>query len=152
MEYSIELRFEDKNYNAVIHFFSTFTANDDNEAELFCTEIKAGLLRQGVQVFQLTNLRIGDNPILKERMYEYHNFFLTRATASIKIDQFYVENPDQKKSLYENLTEKLFSGEDSTANIGRKFDIPVRVLDKDTRNPIAGEFYYFFIEHLIPKT
>lgn len=151
MEYSIEIKFEDANYNAVIHFLTTFIANDDNDAELFCNEIENGLKRQGVVIFYLTYHRIGDNPELKERIYEYHNFFLARATASIEIEQFFIEDPDQKKSLYQNLVDKLFNGEVSTANIGRKYNIPVRVQDKNTRNPIAGDFYYFSIEHLIPK-
>jgi hypothetical protein len=47
--------------------------------------------------------------------------------------------------------EKFFAGENSTANIGRKYNIPVKVVERQTRNPISGEFYYFSVEHLIPK-
>jgi len=49
------------------------------------------------------------------------------------------------------LTERLLKGESSTAKIGNEYKIPVRVIDKETRNPINGEFYFMNIEHLIPK-
>ena len=151
MEYLIDLRFEDKGYNAIVHFVATFTAKDDSEAKLFIDELVAGFKRRGVVIFPSTYYRIDNDPELRERSYEYYQFCKTRATASIEVEQFILDNPDQNKSLVENLTERLFAGENSTANIGNEYKIPVRVVDKQTRNPITGEFYYFTIEHLIPK-
>jgi hypothetical protein len=151
MEFLIDLRFEDKVYNAIVHFVATFTAKNDSEAELFINELIAGFKRKAVIIFSSTHYRIDNDPKLRERSYEYYQFCKTKATASIEVEQFILENPDQNKSLVENLTEKLFAGENSTAKIGNKHKIPVRVLDKQTRNPIMGEFYYFSIEHLIPK-
>lgn len=151
MEYLIDLRFEDKGYSAIVHFVATFTAKDDVEAKLFIDELSAGFTRRGVLIFPSTYYRIDNNPKLRESSYEYYEFCKKVATASIQIEQFILENPDQNKSLVENLTEKLFSGEKSTAKIGNEFKIPVRVIDKQTRNPITGEFYYFTIEHLIPN-
>lgn len=151
MEYLIDLKFEDNGYNATIHFVATFLVKDENEAKLFYNELIAGFKRRGVVIFYSHCYRIDNNLHLKERSYEYYKFCQKRATDSIQIEQFYVENPDQDKSLYENLLKKFFAGENSTANIGKKHNIPVRVIDKETRNPIEGEFYYFTIEHLIPK-
>lgn len=151
MEYLIDLRFEDKGYNAIVHFVATFTAKDDSEAKLFIDELIAGFKRRGVVIFPSTYYRIDNDPELRERSYEYYQFCKTRATASIEVEQFILDNPDQNKSLVENLTERLFAGENSTAKIGNEYKIPVRVVDKQTRNPITGEFYYFTIEHLIPK-
>lgn len=151
MEYLIDLRFEDKGYNAIVHFVATFTAKDDSEAKLFIDELIAGFKRREVVIFPSTYYRIDNDPELRERSYEYYQFCKTRATASIEVEQFILDNPDQNKSLVENLTERLFAGENSTAKIGNEYKIPVRVVDKQTRNPITGEFYYFTIEHLIPK-
>ncbi|WP_338376464.1 hypothetical protein [uncultured Flavobacterium sp.] len=151
MEFLLELRFEDIGYNAIIHFMTSFTANDENEAKHFYTELISAFNRRGVVLFPSTYIRIDNNPELRERTYEYHQFYLSRATAKIQIEQFHLENPDQDKSLWDNLVEKFFAGENSTANIGRQYNIPVRVVDKHTRNPIGGEFYYFSVEQLIPK-
>ena len=151
MEYLIDLKFEDKGYNAIVHFVATFTAKDDSEAKLFIDELIAGFKRRGVVIFPLTYYRIDNNPELRESSYVYYQFCKTRATASIEVEQFILDNPDQNKSLVENLTERLFAGEDSTAKIGNKYKIPVRVFDKQTRNPITGEFYYFTLEHLTPE-
>jgi len=151
MEFLIDLRFEDKGYSAIIHFLTTFNAKDEMEAKHFYDELLAAFIRRGVIIFPSTYIRIDNNPDLRERTYEYHQFYLSKATANVQIEQFLLENPDQDKSLWDNLTEKFFSGENSTAKIGNKYNIPVQVRDKQTRNPITGEFYYFSIEHLIPK-
>jgi len=151
MEHLIDLKFEDKGYNAIVHFVATFTTKDENEAKLFFNELMAGFKRRGVVIFPSTYYRIDNDPQLRERSYEYYQFCKARATASIEIEQFILENPDQNISLADNLTERLFNGENSTAKIGNEYKIPVRVLDKQTRNPITGELYYFTIEHLIPK-
>jgi hypothetical protein len=91
-----------------------------------------------------------DLDLLKCR-YTYYQFCKDRAPASIEIDQFILNSPDQNKSLIENLTDSLFNGKDSTAIIGGKYNVPVRVFHKDTRDPISDEFYYLAIEHLTPR-
>ncbi len=151
MEFLIDLRFEDKGYNAIVHFLATYTAIDEIEAKHFYDELIASFVRHGVVIFPSTYIRIDNNPELRERTYEYHQFYLLKATANVRVEQFLLENPDQNKSLWDNLTEKFFAGENSTAKVGHKYNIPVHVYDKRTRNPITGEFYYFSVEHLIPK-
>jgi len=151
MEYLIDIKFEDKNYNAIIHFVTTLTAQSNNEAKLFLDELVDGFKRRDIFVLNGTYNRIDNNPELRERQYEYYQFCLSIATVNIQIGQFVFETPNQNKSLIENLTERLLSGENSTAQIGSKYEIPVRVMEKGTRNPIAGEFYFCNIEHLIPN-
>jgi hypothetical protein len=151
MEFLIDLRFEDPGYNAMIHFLSTFTAKDTHEAQHFYDELIASFKRKKVILLPSSYIRIDNNPELRESTYEYHEFYKTRATASIQIEQFFVSSPDQSKTLWNNLIKKFLEGEDSVAKIGRTYDIPVRASDINTRNPISGEFYYFSIEHLIPK-
>jgi hypothetical protein len=151
MEYLIDLQYEDIGYNALIHFVATFRVNNDNEAKDFINELIAGFSRRGVIVFTHTCNRIDLDPVMRERSYEYCKYIQQRATAFIKIEQFFLESPNQTKSLSENLIDNLLNGNDSMANIGKTFNIPVRVSNKKTRNPIQGEFYYFTIEHLIPK-
>lgn len=151
MEYLIDLKFEDTGYNAIIHLVATFIANDENAAQLFINELIAGFKRKNVIIYPSTYYRIDNDLQLKERSYEYYQFCKSRATSSIEIEQFILEAPDQNKSLVENLTDKVFNGEKSTAKIGKEYNIPVRVSNKETRNPISGEFYYFTIEHLIPE-
>ena len=151
MEYLVDLRFEDKDYNAIVHLVATFIVIDEFEAIPFIDELEAGLKRKGVVIYPSTYYRIDDDPKLKERSYEYYQFCKSRATAAIEIEQFILNNPDQNKSLAENLTDRLFKGDNSTAKIGKEYKIPVRVYNKQTRNPITGEFYYFAIEHLIPN-
>ena len=151
MEYILEIRFDDNNYNAIIHFVTTFTAKSEQEAKFLVDELVEGFNRRNVIVLSGTYIRIDNNLALRERQYEFYNFCISRATANIQIEQFVLENPDQTKSLVENLTERLFSGEDSTALIGKKYNISVRVMDKKTRNPISADIFYCNIEHLIPK-
>ena len=151
MEFLIDLRFEDKGYNAIIHFVTTFTAKDEIEAQYFYDELISAFKRRNVTLFPSTYVRLDNDPEFRERTYEYHQFYLSRATANIQVEQFHLEKPDQEKSLWDNLVEKFFAGENSTANIGRKYNTPVRVVDRQTRNPITGEFYYFSVEHLIPN-
>lgn len=152
MEFLIDLKFEDNNYSAIVHFVTTFTVKDNNDAKLFFNELVAGFVRKDVKLYPTsTYYRIDDDLELKERSYEYYDFCIKRATASIPVEQFFIENPNQNISLVDNLTSKVLTGQNSTAIIGPKFQIPVRVIDKETRNAIKGEFYYFSIEHLIPK-
>jgi hypothetical protein len=151
MEFFLEIRFEDLNCNAIIHFATTFIVKNEVEAKHFVAELLAAFERRKVVIFSRSYNRLDNNPDLKERMYEYHNFYVSRATAHIQVEQFHLENPNQEQSLWDNLVSKFFEGDDSTANIGTKYNIPVRVVDKQTRNPINDEFYYFSVEQLIPK-
>lgn len=151
MEYILEIRFNDENYNAIIHFVTTFNVVSEEVAGVFEEELIQGFARNGAEVLHSSCHRIDNNPELKERQYEYFKFYLSRATASIKLEQFSVESPDQSKSLAENLMNKFFAGEDSTAIIGGKYKLPVRVMEKGSRNPIGGDIFYYSIEQLIPK-
>jgi len=151
MEYIIEIKFEDKGYNALIHFVSTFVANSEKEARLLVDELVEGFKRNETFVLSGQYIRIDNNEKQRERQLEYFEFCKARATASIEIEQFLLNKPDQTKTLIDNLTEQFFKGENATAKIGNKYKIPVRVTDKKTRNPISGEFFYYSVEHLIPK-
>lgn len=151
MEFLLEVRFEDKGYNASVHFVTTFTANDEEEAKLFLQELRAGLQRRDLKIYSVNYSRIDDNPGLRISLLRYYEFHKAISTATIQIEQFKLENPDQTKNLSENLIEKLFNGENSTALIGKKYNLPIRVVDKETKSPLRGEIYYLNIEHLIPK-
>jgi len=151
MEYILEIRFDDKNYNAIIHFVSTFITKSEEEAKLFVDELVEGFKRGGAIVLSGTYNRLDNNPELRSRQYEFYEFYMSRATANIQIEQFILDTPDQNKTLANNLTERLMNGEDSTAIIGKKYNIPVRVMEKDSRNPIKGDIFYYNVEHLIPK-
>lgn len=150
MEFILDIRFEDINYNAIVHFITTLEVDSEDKAELFKNELIEGFKRKGVYVLFGTFHRLDNNPDLRNSQYEYYRFYMSRATATVKIEQFVLENPNQSESLIENLTSKFFNGEKSTAVIGNEYNIPVRVMDKATRNPIDGDFYYSTIEHLIP--
>lgn len=151
MEYLLDVRFEDKNYNAVIHLVTTLTAQSDEEAQVFVNELIEGFKRKKITVLHGSYTRIDHDPEFRKSQYEYYKFCLRRATATVKIEQFIFENPDQTKSLVDNLTERLMNGENSTAKIGKEYNIPIRVTEKETRNQIEGEFFFQNIEHLIPK-
>lgn len=150
-EYFFEIRFKDPGYNAMVHFAATFTCNNIREAQSFYDELSAGFERRGVVITMKNCFRIDNDPLLKQNYYQFHQQYLRSAKAQIQIAQFQLSNPDQDKSLIDNMTDKFFNGEDSTAYIGRTYSLPVRVLDEDTRNPITDEIYYFSVEHLIPK-
>ena len=151
MEYLIDLKFEDLGYNALIHFVTTLKVNKESEAIVFFDELVSGFTRKGVIIFTHSYKRIDLDPEIRERSYAYCNFCEKQATASIKIEQFFLDEPDQTKSLTDNLIEKILNGQNSTARIGKKYEIPVKASNKKTGNPITGEIYYFSIEHLIPR-
>lgn len=147
MKYYLEVRFEDINYNARIYFALAIKVHSEEEAKTFHSEIISAFERRKVAI-----LHSCYEPILQENEFlNKHNLYLENATHYIDIDQFHMENPDQNKSLYENLVEKVFTNEDSVAEIGNKFKIPVRVIDKEMQTPITDEIYYFSLQHLIPK-
>lgn len=151
MEYLIDLKFEDKNYDALVHFVATFVVIEPQEAKIFVDELYAAFERKNIKINIVRYYRIDNNPELFQRSKDYHNFQNSISTATIQIEQFHIDNPDQTKTLIENMMEKYFSGKDSTTLIGEKYNIPVRVLDKESRNSLTNDIYYFSVEHLIPK-
>jgi hypothetical protein len=58
MEYLVDLKFEDKGYNAIVHFIATYVAKDHHEAKLFIDELTAGFIRRCVEIFSSTFLPI----------------------------------------------------------------------------------------------
>jgi hypothetical protein len=151
MEFLIDLRFEDKMYNALIHFVATFKVKDQAEAKIFVDELLAGFQRRKIVIYTIHYYRIDHDEEFRSQKYDYCEYIKSKATAKIQIEQFFVENPDQNKSLVENLMQKFFEGENSIARIGNKYNLPVIARDLKTRNPIPADFYYFTLEHLIPK-
>lgn len=151
MEYLFDLKFEDPGYNAIVHLVYTLNVSNDNEARIFYKELISSFKRENVNLFLSNFYRIDIDQETKDSIYQYLDLCFKRATASIKIKQYILKDPDQSKSLADNLIQKLLAGEDSTARYGNQYNIPVRVTDKKTREPISGEFYYFNIEHLIQK-
>src|SRR5689334_14704178 len=115
MEFLIDLKFEDQGYNAIVHFVSTFVASNNNEADEFFTELISAFKRRGVIIITSSCYPIDMDKIQRERAYEYYDFCQRRATAAVRIEQFVLDKPDQNKSLIENLTDKFFKGEYSTA-------------------------------------
>ncbi len=152
MIYILDIRLDDQHYNAIIHFVTTFTAKSQNDAQLLVDELVEAFKRKEAKILFKTYYQVSDDPVEKVRQLQYYQFMIKRATADIKIEQFIVDNPDQTKSLFDNLAEKLFNGEQSTAQIGRKYNIPVRVTNKEDQEPIASDLFYYNLEHLIPKS
>jgi len=145
------LKFEDKHYDALVHFVATFIVSKEQEAKTFVDELSSAFQRKEVTFKVLRCYRIDNDAELLQLSRDYHNFQHSISTATIKIERFFLENPDQTKTLAENMTEKFFTGLDSTALIGQKCNIPVRVLEKESRNPLTNDIYYFTVEHLTPK-
>ena len=149
MEYFLDMKFEDISYNAIVHVTIIIPVMNENDAKLFKEQILAAFKRKEVIILNLSFYRILEQTEWRESIIRYHEFSLRMASAKIEIDKFYLDNPDQSKTLCENLIEKLFQGEKATAIIGQKYNIPVRVIDKVTKNIISDELYYFSIEQLI---
>jgi hypothetical protein len=143
------MKFEDISYNAIVHVTIIITVRSEIDAESIKDQLLAAFKRKEVIIINMSFYRIFEDTEWRESIIRYHEFSLKMATAKIEIDRFYLDNPNQSKSLCENLIEKLFQGEKATAFIGHKFNIPVRVIDKVTKNIILDEFYYFSIEQLI---
>jgi hypothetical protein len=117
MEYLIDLKFEDKNYDALVHFVATFVVIEPQEAKIFVDELYAAFERKNIKINIVRYYRIDNNPELFQRSKDYHNFQNSISTATIQIEQFHIDNPDQTKTLIENMMEKYFSGKDSTTLI-----------------------------------
>ena len=149
MTYLLDLRWVDNGYDAFVHLVSPITANSTEDANSFYQELLAGLQRKNVNLLIRSFYRIDDTAEHMQNGRDYINFQRNIATATMQIEPYVLENPDQTQSLAENLVEKFFNGENSTAKIGLRHNIPVRVLDRQTRNPINNEMFYFSIEHLI---
>ncbi|WP_312391120.1 hypothetical protein [Chryseobacterium sp.] len=152
MEYYLEVRFLDRNYDASIHFATTFTASTEANAQQFFNELISALKRRKVDILNSKYFRIDNDPILKGRTLENHNFYLSRSTASIEIDQYYIEDPDQNMSVTENLLQKFYAGKEPVAEIAKRVNIPVIGKDRQTNDHIRNDIYYFNLEHLSPKS
>jgi hypothetical protein len=150
MEFILEAKFEQNELPVIVHFVSSFTAPDDNVAKTFYYEFLEGLRRKKVILFMSNYHRIDHDPELYNRSHDYINFMYGHATTKVDIDVFYIENPDQAKSVAENQVHNFFSGKDSVAHLGKRVRIPVKVTDKETREPIKDEFFYFSFEHIRP--
>jgi len=149
MKYLLEIRFEDKNFNAIFFLVSVYELNSDEEADNLLREIKFSIERNGAIILSSHYNRI-ESDSQRASLYKYYNFRLNKANASIKVEEYYLHNPNQKKRLYENLREKLFNSENSIAKIGEKYKIPVKVFEKDKFKPFNGEYFYYSIELLKP--
>lgn len=152
MEYYLEVRFLDRNYDASIHFATTFTASTEANAEQFFNELISALKRRKVDILNSDHFRIDNNPTLKELTLKNHKLYLSRSTCSIKIDQYYIEDPDQNMSITENLLQKLNVGKKPIAEVARGVNIPVIGKDRQTNDDIRNDVYYFTLEHLSPKS
>ncbi len=151
MEFAYDVRFLDTHYDALVHFMSTFIVSNYNDAKKFVEEFNAALIRRGATLYNSPHYRIDNDEELKKNTYAMIDFMNKRATATITVEQFFMQDPDQDLSLSENMTDKYFAGEESSALIGEKFRVPVRVLDNETREPVTADQYFFSIEHLIPR-
>jgi hypothetical protein len=152
MEYLLDIRFEDPHYNANVTLIATFAAKDEEDAKLFFNEFVYAFERNNAKFFYTNHYRIDQDELSFEKGYEAYKFHLSKATQLIKVEQFFVENPNQSKSLIYNLMEKYFKNEDSMAKVGRELTLPVEVTDKTTGQRIRDEIFYYSIEHLMPKS
>lgn len=151
MEFYLDIRFEDPHYQANVTLITTFVTKDEEEAKLFFEEFVSAFQRRKAKFMYANYFRIDQDEISLEKGYEAYKFHLSKSTQSIKVEQFFVESPDQSKSLISNLMDKYFKNEDSTAKIGREFNLPADVRDKTTGQKVRDEIFYYSIEHLIPK-
>jgi hypothetical protein len=151
MKFYLDLRFTYISYDASVHFASTFTASTEANAKQFFNELISALERKKVDILHSDYFRIDDNSMLESRTLENHAFYLRRSTAKIEIDHYYIENPDQSMSVTENLLQKFYSDKKPVAQLKRKHNLPVIVKNKETRDDIRNDFYYFNLEHLSPK-
>ncbi|MVN90527.1 hypothetical protein [Mucilaginibacter aquatilis] len=151
MEFAYDVRFLDTHYDALVHFMSTFIVSNYDDAKKFVEEFNAALVRRGATLYISPYYRIDTDEELKKKTYAMLDFMKGRTNATITVEQFFMQTPDQDRSLSENMTDKFLAGEESSALIGDKFRVPVRVLDNETREPITADQYFFSIEHLIPR-
>ena len=148
MEFLLEIKFEQQENPVVVHFVTCFNAQNEEVAKSFYEEFLAGLERKNVILFMSNYRRIDHDAILYNRSHDYVKFMHERANAKVDIDVFFLENPNQSKSVAENQVEKFFAGEYSIAHLVKKFHVPVKATDKTTREPIMKEFFYCPIEHI----
>lgn len=150
MIFLLDIHFEDSNFDVLVHLVTTLDVSTAEEADLFKNELVAALIRNKVDITFCTCIQIDNNRELYETQMLGYAKALERATTTILIEQFLLKEPDQSKTLGQNILNKIFDGEDSVASIGRRYNIPVRVKEKTTGNSFK-EVYYFGLEHLIPK-
>jgi hypothetical protein len=107
MKFVIDLRFKDKGQNAKVHFLSFFTAKNMEEAQKMYDELIAGFDRRNVEYDYNFSRRIDNDPEMSEKYKGEYEHYLSYTNAHITIEQFQLPNPNQTKTLYENLVEKL---------------------------------------------
>jgi hypothetical protein len=149
MLFFLEIRFEDNRFSAIVHLATNLTVTNQNDANHLVEELMESMRRRKLNIISISCPRIDNNPQLSENLLRYYEFYKTRATATVELDQYVMDNPDQTKDLVENILEKILSGENSTAQVGHRYRIPVRVMDKKTKNSIEGDIYYLNLELLV---
>lgn len=153
MEYSIDARFENKGLGIKIHFLTMINVTDEIEADLFHDELLSGFRRMKWEEFHTSLLRIDNNETLRNQKYEELNEIELKTDNILRIEQYLLENPDQTKSLTENLIKKLKEeGESSSKVLWRNYNIPIEIRESYSGKRITGEYYYLKIEHLIHKS
>ncbi|MDR6526194.1 hypothetical protein J2787_001564 [Chryseobacterium rhizosphaerae] len=150
MEYYLEVRFLDRNYNASVHFATTFPTSTEANADQFFNELISALERRKVDILTSSYFRIDNDPKLKIQTLESHESYLKRSTAHIQIDRYDIEDPDQNMSVTENLLQKFYADKKPIAEYTGTVNTPVIVRDKQRGDDIRNDFYYFTLEHLSP--
>lgn len=152
MKFYLDVRFIDISFDASVHFATTFTSKTEANADQFFNELILALDRRNVDILHSEYFRIDDNPMLERRTLENHSFYLGKSTAKIEIDHYYIENPNQNMSVTENLLQKFYSNKKPVAELARRHKMPVIVKNRQTRDNIRNDFYYFSLEHLSHKS
>ncbi|TSJ44980.1 hypothetical protein [Fluviicola chungangensis] len=154
MEYSIDARFVNNQLGIRIHFLTTINASDYDEALLFQEELLAGFHRMKWEdsfVAQIENL--DNNEQLRNLKYEEMDQLALDSDNTLIVEQFFLDDPDQSKSVIENYIQNVQKeGKHDMKYSSRKYEIPIRVKDLNTGKRITGEFSCLRIEQLIPKS
>lgn len=149
MRYNIDTKFDDKSLIMRIHFSIIVNVVDEEEAEVFHSEILAALQRVNA-IIKYSTLHPIDNDLETGiNILEQHKIYLKNASHFIEIKPYYLENPNQEKSMSENMTEKHSAGDSSFVSEGYAYSYPVRVVYRDKQEPFDDQ-YFLSIEHLIP--
>ncbi|WP_187477731.1 hypothetical protein [Amniculibacterium sp. G2-70] len=149
MRYNIDTKFDDKSLISRTHFSIIVNVVDEEEAEVFHSEILAALQRVNA-IIKYSTLHPIDNDLETGiNILEQHKIYLKNATHFVEIKPYYLENPDQDKSMSENLAERHSERKGSLVSEGYAYSYPVRVVYKDTQEPFDDQ-YFLSLEHLIP--
>lgn len=151
MEYSIDAHFQNVRRDLKIHFLTTFWVDDPKEAGLFYNELMAGFSRMNWEILHAPFVRIDNNEPFRASVYESIQRIEQISDNSMVIKQYLFENPDQSKSLTENLVKRAKENKDSTA-VYRNYSVAVDVRDTNSGNRITGDLLFLKIEQLIDTT